>query len=302
MLRRGGIAVFAAALAGPGSAQAPANPLTITPLGGGAYVVEGGRTRFTSVNTGFIIGDKGVIAVDAQDFAAVARSELAEIAKITPKPVDTILITHSDSDHINGLPGFPRGTTIIAQENAAAEMQAILTDPNPRGGPPPPELKDYQPTHTVRRSEAMVIDGVRIVLTHVAGGHTDGDLVIYLPAQRTVFAGDLVTVGAAGIPTGGLYPIIHLNKHGSSAGWIRAVKAMLALDADKFVGGHGSAVRDRATLEAALKATEQRRAEIKQLFDEGKSLADIKAALGEAELPLRFPTFTETTFEELSQE
>ena len=121
----------------------------------------------------------------------------------------------------------PAGVRVIAQENADTEMHAILTDPHPRGGPPPPELKNYMPAHTIRRSETLVVDGVRVVLTHVASGHTDGDLVIYLPAQKVVFGGDLITFRDAGIPQNGIYPVIHLNKYGSSSGWLESVKYML---------------------------------------------------------------------------
>ena len=276
-------------------------PLKVTQLRGRAFVVEGGRTPGGTVNTGFVIGDKGVIAIDAQASPAVAAGEVAEIARITARPVDTVILTHSDSDHINGLPGFPRNVTVVAQENAATEMKAILTDPHPRGGPVPPQLKDYLPGRTVRGTADMVVDGVRLTLIHVASGHTDGDLIIYIPSQRIVFAGDLLTIGDPGIPDQGRYPIIHLNKNGSSAGWIRSMNAILALDADIFVGGHGNAVRDRATLAAWVKTVEERRTAIVRLFDAGKSLAEIKATLGEAGAPGRWPTFTETTYQELLQ-
>ena len=249
-----------------------------------------------------IVGDKGVIAVDAQASPPSAQAELAAIARVTAKPVDTVILTHSDSDHINGLPGFARGMRIIAQETAGAEMHDILTDPHPRGGPLPAGLGDYLPNQLVRHEQTMTLDGVRMVFFHFASGHTDGDLVTYLPAQKIVFAGDLITEGDPGIPQGGLYPVIHLNKRGTSAGWIAAIKGILALDADRFVGGHGHAIRDRATLVATLKAVETRRAEVKRLFDDGKSLAEIKVALGETGPALRFPTFTDTTYEELLHE
>ena len=292
------ISIFAAPLL----ALAPAPQLKVTPLKGGAYVVEGGPTPVGSVNTGFVIGDTGIVVIDPQMFAFAAKAELADIAKLTSKPVNTVIVTHSDPDHIGGLPGFPRGIAIIAQENTKTEIEAALADPNPRGTPPPPELKDYLPTHLIRRSETMVLDGVRVSLMHVASGHTDGDLVVYLPAQKVVFAGDLLTMGDVANTAAGAYPVIHPNKHGSSAGWIKTVKAMLALDADQFVGGHGKAVQDRAPQQMALRAPERRRGEIQKMFESGKSLAEVKAALGETGPPTRFPTFIETTYQEFLQE
>src|SRR5262249_25053874 len=58
-------------------------------------------------NSTIIVGKTGVIVVDAKQTEAGAKSLLAEIAKITPKPVTTAIITHSDGDHVNGLVAFP---------------------------------------------------------------------------------------------------------------------------------------------------------------------------------------------------
>jgi glyoxylase-like metal-dependent hydrolase (beta-lactamase superfamily II) len=117
-----------------------------------------------------------------------------------------------------------------------------------------------------------------------------------MPAQRLVFAGDLLT------PSIGPYPAIHLNKHGSSLGWIESAKAMLSLDADTFISGHGEP-QTRAELRARIRAAERRRAQIAALVDRRESLDEVKASLhespptGEAAL---FPTFTETTYQELT--
>jgi glyoxylase-like metal-dependent hydrolase (beta-lactamase superfamily II) len=292
-------AVGAAALA-QDSGQLHREPLAVSPLGKGAYLVTGGIS-----NAGFVIGDKGVIAIDAQMFVEDAKREQAEIAKITKLPIHAVILTHSDIDHVNGLPGWPRAIQIIAQENTKPEIQVAIENTDPRQMTSPPELKDYLPTHSIRRSETMVIDGVRVVLTHLAAAHTDSDLVIFLPAQRVVFTGDLLTLGDPNLPNGGPYPVIHLIKHGSSLGWITVMKAVLALDADTFVGGHGPAPVTRVQVEAAVAATEERRAAVKRLFDQGRSLVEIKTALHDPSRtgPMAFvPTFVESTYQELLQE
>ena len=58
-------------------------------------------------NSTIIVGKTGVIVVDAKQTEAGAKELLAEIAKITPKPVTTVFLTHSDGDHVNGLVAFP---------------------------------------------------------------------------------------------------------------------------------------------------------------------------------------------------
>jgi len=284
-------AAFAQPAAQPSAAAMASAPLTVTQLAPGDYLVSGGIS-----NAGFIVGDDGVIAIDAEIAMPLARAELAEIAKLTPKPVNAMILTHSDPDHINGLPAFPRGMTIIAQANAAAEIQGVIADPSSNGLPPPPEIRDYAPTHVVQAREELTLDGVRLVLIHTAPAHTDGDLIIYVPASQLVYAGDLLT------PEIGPYPGIHLNKNGSSLGWVASVKAMLALDADIFVSGHGAPLH-RADVEARLQAAEERRAEIAAMVAKGVTLAEIKQALHDAPLPgvaSRFPTYIETTYQELT--
>jgi cyclase len=98
------------ALATLASAQ-PAAPAPFVPhqLKPNVYWIEGGGG-----NSGVIIGDKGVIVIDAKTTAAGGKELLDDVAKITPKPVTTVIETHSDGDHINGLVSFPAGIAIIA--------------------------------------------------------------------------------------------------------------------------------------------------------------------------------------------
>ena len=267
--------------------------LSVAPLRGGAYWVSGGIG-----NTGFVVGASGVVAIDAQMFVPTTRKELEEIRRITAKPVDTVILTHSDPDHINGLPAFASGIGVIAQENAAREIRRVIAEPASNGFPPPPEIARYAPTKVVKDREEALIDGVPMVLLHTAPAHTDGDLAVYLPAQRIVFAGDLLT------PAIGPYPGIHLDKHGSSLGWIASMKAILALDADLYVPGHGDML-PKDELARRLAAAERRRAEIKALFDQGRSLEEARATLKDVALKglaSRFPTFVETTYQELAAE
>ena len=104
------IALAAAAFSGPANAQQQPPPLSVKPLKGDVYWTQGGAGG----NTGIIVGKDGVIVIDAKTTPASAKEMLAEIAKITPKPVTTVIVTHSDGDHVNGLAAFPAGLTIIS--------------------------------------------------------------------------------------------------------------------------------------------------------------------------------------------
>jgi len=281
-----GLAVFATAAA----AQMQPPPLKVMHLTGGVYWTSGGA----GANTGFIVGTNGVIVVDAKMTADSAKEMLADIAKVTPKPVTTVILTHSDGDHVNGLAGFPKGLTIIATANCKKEMEESENGPNPAMAAP----KDYLPNRTVTKSETVTIDGVRLRLLHFAPAHTSGDLLVYLPAQKIVFTGDILTLQFP-------YPLIHLAKHGSSAGWIINMRGLLALKAVTYVPGHGE-LPTRADLQKRLKEAVTRRAEIKKLVAQGKTLDQVKTALGESLAPppkggYHPPTYTEVVYQELTK-
>jgi glyoxylase-like metal-dependent hydrolase (beta-lactamase superfamily II) len=280
----GGLVVTAAGAV----AQPATQPLTVKMLKSNVYEVEGGGG-----NTGIIIGDKGVVVIDAKTTQASGTEVVDAVKKLTDEPITTVILTHSDADHVNGLAGFPKGLTIIAHANNKKEQEEALAAGG-RGAPP----KDYLPTKLVTKTrESDTIDGVKMTLIHVAPAHTSGALAVYLPDQKMVFTGDLVTTN---IPD----PLIHLQKHGTSQGWIDFVSALAKVDADTYVPGHGD-VQTKAQIETRLKGVETKRAKIASLVKQGKSLDEIKSALGEtaaaqAGAP-RFPTFTETTYEELSK-
>ena len=267
-------------------AQGPAPaPFMTHQLKPNVYWVEGGGG-----NSGVIIGDKGVIVVDAKTTPQGGKELLDNIAKITPKPVTTVILTHSDGDHVNGLASFPAGITIIAHENNKKEQQTALAAGG-RGAPP----ADHLPTQVVSKNkDNLKIDGVKVELLHWAPAHTSGDLVVYFPDEKVVFTGDII---ATQLPD----PLIHLEKNGSSEGWITTTKGIVGLNADEFVPGHGN-VQTKADVEKRLKDAEAKRAKIKELVAQGKSLDEIKVAVGDQPAAqARFASFTEVVYKELTK-
>ena len=265
------VAVMPAAAVAQTPQAAPPPPITMKQLKPDVWAGLGGAGG----NSTIIIGKTSVIVVDAKTSEAGAKDLLAEIAKITPKPVKTVILTHSDGDHVNGLAAFPTGIRIIAHENNKKEQQAALAAGG-RGAPP----ADRLPTETVTKTrESLTIDGVKIELYHWAPAHTSGDLVVYLPDQKIAATGDIIVTNRADDN-----PNIHQEKNGSTAGWITSVKGIAGLNADTFVSGHGDLVT-KADIERKLAATTARREKIAQMVKAGKSVDEIKAALPDAPAP-----------------
>jgi cyclase len=311
IVRRSLVALSLAGLAAPAVAQPPQPPpppppITMKQLKPDVWAGLGGAGG----NSTIIIGKTAVIVVDAKQTEAGAKDLLAEIAKITPKPVTTAIITHSDGDHVNGLVAFPAGVKIIAHENNKKEQETALAAGG-RGAPPADRLPNQVVT---KNKETMTIDGVKLELYHWAPAHTSGDLIVYLPAQKIVATGDIVVTNRADDN-----PNIHFEKNGSTEGWLANVKGMIGLNAETYVTGHGDLLT-KADLQRKLTATTARRARIATMVKEGKTLDEIKAAMPDAPAPGAAPrgagapggggagrggppakTFVETAYAELTK-
>jgi len=246
-----------------GGPARPPQPLTVHQLKQNIYWVEG-----SGGNSAVIVGTNGVIVVDTKTTAAAGAELVADVAKITPKPISTVFITHSDGDHVNGLASFPGGITIIAHENCKMEMQAAANTPAGAA------LADHMPTRTVtKEAEDVTIEGVHLRLLHFTPAHTSGDLMVYLPDDKIMFTGDIIATQSP-------YPLIHLEKRGSSEGWATTINGILETDAATFVPGHGD-VQTKADLQKRLGDETARRNQIKDLVAQGKSLDEVRQALGE---------------------
>ncbi|MEO8655979.1 MAG: MBL fold metallo-hydrolase [Ramlibacter sp.] len=229
-------------LALPALAQAPAAPaMTARQVSRSAWYVEGqsalgspANQNFIS-NAGFVIAAAGVVVIDALGSPALAQRLLAEIRKHTEQPVTHVIVTHYHADHIYGLQAFKAaGAKVLAHEagrnylnsdTARLRLEASRTDIAPWID---------RDTHLVAADEwlsggrDLVVGGIRLRIEHVGPAHTPEDLVVYLPQEKVLFAGDLVFRGR--IPYVG---------QADSGHWIKAIDSLLAFDTTVIVPGHG---------------------------------------------------------------
>ena len=257
------IAVLATFAFAPRADAQGGAPVSIKPVRDNVYFVDAGGGG----NAGFIIGKDGVIVVDTTTNSG--KQIVDGIAKLTNKPITTVILTHSDIDHVGGLKSFPLGLTIIAHEDNKKDMEATANSPNP-------SPQDHLPNKTLTKSQSFTINGVKLEVLHFAPAHTSGDLQIYLPAQKIVFTGDVVATSCCGnVRSPQAYTMIKLQKHGSAAGWVQTAKGILALDADIYIPGHGD-LQTKSDVQERLARVEARRQAIKEMVAQGKSLEQVK--------------------------
>ncbi len=245
---------------GSGFCQQP-QAMTVERVTGNIYMVKGG----SGANTGFFIGEKEVLAIDSKMTAEASRQMIEEIKKLTPNPVTKLVITHSDGDHVNGLAGFPRGLEIIAHAQTKTDLAEAFKAPNLQ------PLQAYLPNKTFTDKMDLVSGGERIQLLHFGPAHTSGDIVVFFPAERVAFVGDLVFVGRD--------PLIHRQKGGTSLGLVKTLKSLLQLNADRYAAGH-TEILAKSDIQTELKSIEDKQARIRAMIQEGKSLDDVKKAFG----------------------
>jgi glyoxylase-like metal-dependent hydrolase (beta-lactamase superfamily II) len=239
--------------------------ITVQKLRGGISVLMG-----SGGNIGVLNEADGKLLVDGG--IAVSKPKIiAALDGIGAAPVKYLINTHWHWDHTDGNAWLhDAGATIIAQENVAPRI-ATRTRVVEWGYTFPPVPAGGLPTVTFKTDKTMTFGDETVVLTHVDGGHTDGDSSVYFKKADVLQLGD--------IWWNGHYPFIDYGAGGTIDGMIRSTNANLSRVTDHtiIIPGHGP-VGDRAQLieyRDMLVAVRDRVASLKK---QGKSLAEIVAS------------------------
>jgi cyclase len=181
-------------------------------------------------NAGFTVGADEVVAIDASSTERRTRALLDAIAAVTPGPVRTLVNTHHHGDHTNGNCLFG-DATVVGHRNcrdgvrnqAIGGLEAIF-------GAVEWGALTIRPPTVVLDDRLDIYAGDRLVELHYIGtpAHTTGDVVAWLPAERVLFAGDLVFNGGT--------PFVLM---GSVEGALEALDRVRGFDALTIVPGHG---------------------------------------------------------------
>ena len=241
-------------LLGASAAAQPVQPRPVMPqqVSPSAWFVQGeaalgspANRNFIS-NAGFVVTPAGVVVIDALGSPALARLLLEGLAKVTSKPVTHVVLTHYHADHIYGLQEFRRrGAKILAHrggldylnsETATNRLQASREELAPWIDA---QTQLVAPDEWLDGPRDLVLGGVTLQLRPVGPAHTPGDLVVFLPSEKVLFAGDIVFRGR--VPFVG---------QADSRHWIAALDQLLTMEAQVVVPGHGGlSTQPRADLQ-----------------------------------------------------
>jgi cyclase len=312
--------LFALAVAGlllPCQAAAQNQSLEMVKLADGVYAAIYSEFRMDPVegNTLLVVTSDGVVVFDTGRTPHTARNIIAEIKKLTDKPVRFVVNSHWHDDHVFGNQAYEEafpGVQFIAHRETRAEMiaqsipslktygvdywnkmSAGFEDRLAKGvtsdGKPLTDAQKTRLTEQIRTIRGFLpkIDEQRIVLPTVV---TDNALTLHLGGQEIRVLhlglgntrGDLVLYlpRERVVATGDL--LVHPTPfaYGSfPAEWVATLKSVRALDATTIVPGHGPLMRDTAYLDLVIELLESLVAQVEDAVRRGLSLEETRKAV-----------------------
>ncbi|WP_283137166.1 MBL fold metallo-hydrolase [Rhizohabitans arisaemae] len=231
------------------SADLDVKEQTLEVLADGVYAL----TAQGDPNVGAVEGDDFVVCFEALATPVAAADWLAGLREHTDKPVKYLVLSHYHAVRVLGASAF-EANVIIAHENTRAliaergrqdweseygRMPRLFRDPESIPGLTWP--------HVTFGSRLTIDLGSRgpLHLEYLGRGHTEGDIVAWLPEQRVLFAGDLVESQAA------LYTGDAFHRDWATG----TLDRLAALDAHTLVGGRGAVARGPQEVAAAVAQT-----------------------------------------------
>jgi len=205
----------------------------------------------------FIVTKDGVIATDPIAYGRPTGGQdyIAEIKKVTDKPIKFLIYSHHHYDHIaGGKPFKDAGATIVAHRRAK-ERLAVLKDPNT----PLPDQVVSDAGRTIK------LGGTTLELKYFGLNHSDSNLVMWLPKEKIVFVVDTIPVGS--FPGRGFIDIYPLETE-------QFIKKVLALDWEKLIPGHpgqpAGRLGTKKDAQDILTLMQEASAEMKKMGQDGK--------------------------------
>ena len=150
-------------------------------------------------NTGVIVGDDGVMVIDAQATPLMAREVIRRIRGVTSKPIKYVVLTHYHAVRVLGASAYKAehiiasdATLGLIRERGEADMKSeIGRFPRLfRGAGTIPGLT--WPTLTFRGELTLRMGKLEVQISHPGPGHTGGDTIVWVPSQRVLFSGYMV--------------------------------------------------------------------------------------------------------------
>jgi glyoxylase-like metal-dependent hydrolase (beta-lactamase superfamily II) len=184
-----------------------------------------------------VVTDSGVVVIDAMASPRQAEELVQAIRSVTPRPIKWLVLTHHHPDHHFGAIVFRRlGAKVIAhperrvlaseggEDALIADWVRVVGLDAMRGF----EFANV-PDRPVTGTVTLRLGGRLMIIAHPGAAHTAGDLIVWLPRERILFAGDVLVEDG-----------VTMVVDGSSGRLLQALAVIDSLRPRRAVPGHGT--------------------------------------------------------------
>ncbi|MBD9375143.1 MBL fold metallo-hydrolase [Rhizobium sp. ARZ01] len=202
-------------------------------------------------NTGVIIGDDGVMVVDAQATPRLAGKVVEKIRTVTDKPIKYVVLTHYHAVRVLGASAYGAEQVLMSEKARAMVTERGKEDWESEFQRFPRLFQGHEsipgltwPTMTFKDRMTVYMGKRRIDLMHFGRAHTAGDIVAYVPDQNVMFTGDIVEYHSACYCGDGHF-----------SDWPQTIDAIRAFGVDAIAPGRGDALVGKDMVTKALDNT-----------------------------------------------
>jgi glyoxylase-like metal-dependent hydrolase (beta-lactamase superfamily II) len=213
-----------------------------------AYTAEG------DPNTGVIVGDDAVMIVDATATPVMAADVIRHVRQVTDKPIKYVVLSHYHAVRVLGASGYRNEglqQVIASEDTYDLIVERGQQDMDSEIGRFPRLFQAVEsvpgltwPTLTFKGEMRLWLGRLEVRIMQLGRGHTKGDTVVWLPAERILFSGDLVEFDATPYAGDAYF-----------SDWPATLDRIAALKPAKLVPGRGAALQNEAQVAAGLKGT-----------------------------------------------
>lgn len=202
-------------------------------------------------NSGIIVGDDGVIVIDAQATPVMAQQVIERVRKVTDKPIKYVVLSHYHAVRVLGASAYGAQQIIASEACRSMIAERGQEDWDSEYGRFPRLFRAAEsvpgltwPTLTFRDRMTLYLGKRRVDIMHVGRAHTAGDIVAYVPDANVMFTGDIVEYKSACYCGDA-----HFND------WGGTLSNIAAFEPDALVPGRGDALVGNDTVMEAIELT-----------------------------------------------
>ena len=257
----------------------PSERIEIQEVASNVYALVGQRGPMskwnfgTNATFGVVITEDGVVLIDSGASYLAAKEIHRKIQQITDKPVTMVINTGSEDLRWLGNSYFKKlGATIITSKSAFKDQHEHASNLINRLDEYifpkfSAETKDVYADDTFDKEKIFVIGGVKFILKYTGPSYFAGDFFVWLPEQKIVFSGDIISTER----------MLAVSRDSNTASWLRVFENIRDLNPIHVIPGHGHATNMKKSTEDTYDYLRLLRSSVKEFMLKGGQIENVSS-------------------------